>query len=324
MTELQDKAAEPRDTRRRTVEIDFIKAVMIILMIAFHLVFIGDTYPYAKQLVYTFHMPAFLIISGYMLNTGRSLRRYLLTLLWIFIPYTVMEGGYTLMASLLPIREHVNNLTIGLFAEKIFLHPLGPYWYLHTLMLCGLSCFFVFRLPRLQLLPRIILLALCYVFLSRCLHVVSLSCTLYFMAGAVLRHSGIPFLSFFRPSLLSAVPFVLIACTPACLDKSVPGGVAMVYFAMSLCLVLFGYCRGVVLRAMLFIGRNTLVLLLFSPVFTVLAKIYQPALLRIEHTGMLFLAVSLAFAVAGCLLIAAIMDRLGISRFFFGKAKVLQ
>lgn len=96
MTELQDKAAEPRDTRRRTVEIDFIKAVMIILMIAFHLVFIGDTYPYAKQLVYTFHMPAFLIISGYMLNTGRSLRRYLFTLLWIFIPYTVMEGGYIL------------------------------------------------------------------------------------------------------------------------------------------------------------------------------------------------------------------------------------
>lgn len=324
MTELQNIAASTGEARRRTAEIDFIKAVMILLMIAFHLVFIGDTYPYAKQIVYTFHMPAFLIISGYMLNTGRSARCYLLTLLWIFIPYAVMEGGYTLMASLLPIREHVDNLTAGILAEKILLHPLGPYWYLHTLMLCGFSCFFVFRLPRLTLPSRIIILALCYVLLSRCLHIVSLPCALYFMAGAVLRHSGTSFLSLFRPSLLSAVAFVLIACTPACLDKAAPGGIAMVWLAMSLCLVLFGYCRGTILRAMLFIGRNTLVLLLFSPVFTVLAKVYQPALLRIEHTGMLFLAVSLVFAVAGCLLIAATMDRLGISRYFFGKEKVLQ
>ena len=51
------------DMRRRIDGIDFIKAIMILLMIAFHLVFIGDTYPYAKQIVYTFHMPAFLVIS---------------------------------------------------------------------------------------------------------------------------------------------------------------------------------------------------------------------------------------------------------------------
>lgn len=312
------------DTRRRITGIDFIKAVMILLMIAFHLVFIGDTYPYAKQLVYTFHMPAFLIISGYMLNTGKSVRRYLATLLWIFIPYTIMEGGYTFMASLLPIREHVDNLTAGLFAEKILLHPLGPYWYLHTLMLCGATCFFVFRLPRLSLLSRLIVLALCYIVLSRCLHVVSLPCAFYFMAGAVLHHCGIPFLSFFRPSPLSAVPFVLIACIPAWLDKSVPGGIAMVYLSISLCLLLSRHCRGIVLKTMLFIGRNTLVLLLFSPVFTVLAKVYQPMLLRIEPTGMLFLAVSLVFAVAGCLAMAAAMDKTGMSRYFFGKDKALQ
>ncbi|WP_288317583.1 acyltransferase family protein [Xylanibacter caecicola] len=324
MTEQHNAVTVPGDSHRRIVEIDFIKAIMILLMIAFHIVFIGDTYPYAKKIVYTFHMPAFLIISGYMLNTGRSVRSYLLTLLWIFIPYTVMESGYTFMASLLPIREHVDNLTVGLLVEKILLHPLGPYWYLHTLMLCGLTCFFVFRLPRITLLPRLVILALCYAFLSRCLHVVSLPCAFYFMAGVVLRHSGTPFLSFFRPSLLSAVPFLLIACMPACLDKSTPGGIAMVYLAMSLCLVLFGYCRGAVLRLMLFIGRNTLVLLLFSPVFTVLAKIYQPVLLRVEPTGMLFLAVSLAFAVAGCFFIAAIMDRLGISKCFFGKRQNLK
>lgn len=324
MTNTQATPSDTLVTRRRTDEIDFLKAVMILLMIAFHLVFIGDTYPYAKQIVYTFHMPAFLIISGYMLNTGKSVGRYLGTLLWIFIPYVIMECGYTVMASLLPIREHVDNLTVGVLAEKILLHPLGPYWYLHTLMLCGFTYFFVFRLPHLSLLPRFIILALCYLVLSRLLHIVSLPHALYFMAGAVLRHSGIPFLSFFRPSWLAAIPFVIIAVTPECLGNNSPASRAMVYLAISLCLVLFRYSRGMFLRTMLFIGRNTLILLLFSPVFTVLAKLYQPILLNVEPTGMLFLAISLIFAVTGCFFIAMAMDKAGISRFFFGKSNVLQ
>ena len=47
----------------RVKEIDYLKCIFITLMIIFHLVYIGDKYPYAKQIVYTFHMSAFLIIS---------------------------------------------------------------------------------------------------------------------------------------------------------------------------------------------------------------------------------------------------------------------
>lgn len=310
-------------TASRVHEIDFIKAVMILLMIAFHLVYIGDTYPYAKQIVYTFHMPAFLIISGYMLNTGKPAGKYLATLLWIFIPYAVMEGSYTFAASLLPIREHVDNLTPLLLADKILLHPLGPYWYLHTLILCGLTCFTVLRLPRLSLLTRFIVLALCYLALSASTNIVSLPCALYFMAGAVIRHCKVPFLSFFRPSAASAIPFVILAAMPQFHNKATFGGICMVYLSISLCLTLFTLCHGTILRTMLFIGRNTLPLLLFSPIFTVLSKTYQPMLLRVEPTGMLFLIVSLAITVTGCLLIGAAMDLTGFSRLFFGKKKVM-
>ena len=118
-------------------ELDFLKFVFITLMIAFHLTYIGDTYPVAKQLVYTFHMPGFLLVSGYLFNVNKSWTAFGKTMLWIFIPYTMMESGYTVMASLLPIREHINHLTVGILIDHIFLHPMGPYWYLHTLMLCG-------------------------------------------------------------------------------------------------------------------------------------------------------------------------------------------
>ena len=38
----------------RIKELDYLKGVMIILVITFHLVYFEHLYPYAKQVVYTF------------------------------------------------------------------------------------------------------------------------------------------------------------------------------------------------------------------------------------------------------------------------------
>ncbi len=140
--------------KQRLAHIDYLRSVYIILMVIFHLAYIGDKYPYAKLLVYTFHMPAFLIISGYLLNTEKRPATFLKTIGWIFVPYAVMECGYITMSAILPVRQQVESLSAGLFADKLFLHPLGPYWYLHTWMLCSLCCYAVHRLfPRADSLP---------------------------------------------------------------------------------------------------------------------------------------------------------------------------
>ena len=49
---------------RRIRQIDFFKGVFILLMVTFHLIYIGDSYHYAKQVVYTFNMTGFLLVSG--------------------------------------------------------------------------------------------------------------------------------------------------------------------------------------------------------------------------------------------------------------------
>ena len=95
----------------RVKEIDYLKCIFITLMIIFHLVYIGDKYPYAKQIVYTFHMSAFLIISGYLANNRKDARSFLRKLLWIFIPYACMEAAYTVMSHFLPVRESVDAIT---------------------------------------------------------------------------------------------------------------------------------------------------------------------------------------------------------------------
>lgn len=150
----------------RVKEIDYLKCIFITLMIIFHLVYIGDKYPYAKQIVYTFHMSAFLIISGYLANNRKDARSFLRKFLWIFIPYACMEAAYTVMSHFLPVRESVDAITPTVLLDKIFLHPMGPYWYLHTLILCSLIYYITFRYVRLSVVSRLVVTGVCLFALS--------------------------------------------------------------------------------------------------------------------------------------------------------------
>ena len=159
----------PTKPQTRILELDYLKCVFILLMIVFHLVYIGNRYPVAKAFVYTFHMPGFLIISGYLLHVQKPVPQFLRYIQWIFVPYLLMESGYVVMASILPIREHIQQLSFGLFLDKLFLHPLGPYWYLHTLMLCGIVTY----VGRVAMFVGVGTFGTCYldqcrVFLCRC------------------------------------------------------------------------------------------------------------------------------------------------------------
>ena len=110
---------------QRIKELDFLKGVLILLVISFHLVYFEQLYPEIKQVVYTFHMPGFLLISGYLMNIRKEPKDFLKTLLWLAIPYLVMESGYIYMASLLPINEHIENLTPWVFLDRLSCILLG-------------------------------------------------------------------------------------------------------------------------------------------------------------------------------------------------------
>lgn len=75
-------------------------------------------------------------------------------------------------------------------------------------------------------------------------------------------------------------------------------------------------------RLVAFIGRNTLSILLFSPLFTLLSKQWVPCF-AFDPTVTVFTFVSVAFTVCGSLALAWAMGRLNVSRFFCGKDEFL-
>lgn len=308
--------------RHRVAELDYLKSVFILLMIVFHLVYIADKYPYAKQIVYTFHMPAFLVISGYLADAGKGVRGFLRKMLWIFVPYVCMEVGYTVMSHFLPVREGVPEISAGVLLQKVFVQPMGPYWYLHTLLVCYFLHYAVFRYARMQGFARVILLGLLLFATAYGSGLVAFANAMYFLAGTLVRQSEVPFTRFFSPTAWAVLPVAVLCCFPEQMNKGTLAGVAVTYLVISALLHVYRHLPRSVCDPLCFVGRNTLVIFLFSPIFTILCKIFLPFLLA-EPTGMLFMAVSVVVTVAGCLLMAWCMDRLRLSRFFFGQERVL-
>jgi hypothetical protein len=229
-----------------------------------------------------------------------------------------MESGYIYMASILPINEHIPLLTPQVYLKHLFLHPLGPYWFLHAIILCGALYYYIYNNVERGMATRFLLIGIAYYILARIFGILSFSSALYFLAGAVLRQSGTNFLTFFLPTRLSVIVFALLACFSENPNQASLNGALITFFAISSLLSIYRHLPERLHQAFLFLGRNSLMLYVFSPIFTVLCKQFVPYL-KFDPTGLLFLAVSLAFCVMGSLLIARLMDLVGISRFFFGR-----
>lgn len=300
---------------RRFKEIDFVKCVMILLMVAFHLVFIGNTYVAAKAFVYTFHMPCFLIISGYLLKSERPYCSVVRNMLLIALPYSIVEVAYIAGATMLPIREHIEHISVPSFLNILLLHPIGPYWYLHTLVLCSLTCSCM-RKGGLIILSLLVYMKL-----------VALSSCMYFLIGVALRQIGFRFRWYFRGSWLSFLALATLACVINKPDRFSFLGILIVYTAISSAVKLNDLIERYapkIYNICLFIGRNTLVILLFSPVFTIFAKFYQPVLLYIDRFGVLFMVISVILAVAGSIAIAWCLDKISLSQYIFGRRRIVK
>ena len=49
-------------------EINFVRSVLILLVILVHIVYFGELYPTVKAGILGFMMPSFLVVTGYLVN----------------------------------------------------------------------------------------------------------------------------------------------------------------------------------------------------------------------------------------------------------------
>lgn len=309
------------DKAKRIPEIDYLKCVCIVLMVIFHLAYYADKHLMAKQFVYTFHMPAFLLISGYLARGGKTWKQFASYIRWLIVPYAVMESGYVVMASLLPIRDHIDCLTPVVFLDKLILHPTGPYWFIHTLIILSVIRHVIPYVFKGKTETVIAMAVACAIMAHHDIGLLSFANAVYYIAGVALRISGVRLIDIFSSSTaLPLLPLILLCMDSDNLDRGTLGGMAITYLVMSLLLYIYKYTGAH--RSMIFIGQHTLIILLFSPIFTLLAKSLIP-IFSFDPTANLFMIVATTFVIMGSFGVAKLLDMLRITPFLLGKDKAL-
>lgn len=324
----------------RIVWLDYGKAIAIYLVVLAH----TAIYKPAEAFIYTFHMPFFFFMSGYLFSFEKyptymqfAKRRFkqliipyiilnLITyLLWFFVLRKVGDDANEAVGVLSPLMA---ALTVN---AKAMVHDV-PLWFLAALFLVENLYYLLYKNKRYGVIVTATLLLLAYlnttyntVRLPFCIDI-SLVALLFYRLGSVLREKGD---KIFKPYLfaLSALVMVLVFIfngkvamhtnTYNNIFLFVAGGVAGCYFMSYICMLLQKVCGD---RAFVkYIAKDTLLicafhLIVFAGLKGVMLYVFKldPSLLTgTVWPNVLFAIVSMAI----CVLVSIVLDKLNLKRF---------
>lgn len=325
--------------KQRNTDIDWIRAILIILMILIHIVSFGNAYPHLKAGILSFMMPTFLIITGYLVNIEKSPKEMERYLMCLALPYVIMVTGFSVLSYFMPVRDGITELSLSQICEKIFVTAIGPYWFIQTMIICGILYYVSFNgatwgtlrqgKTTMSTTSSLFIFATLLLLLSKT-PALSPSAATYYFIGAVLRQCHIGFDRIFRPSPVALLLWINLLG----LEEWYDWGTLAIVFSCWCCISSLMWIHSLIKRlqnnasvrktedTLLYIGRNTLPIYLFHPIFTMAAKFYHP-LFSWDRSEICFALVTIFIAIAGSIGIAKMMEKTHLA-YLFGKGKMLR
>jgi fucose 4-O-acetylase-like acetyltransferase len=317
---------------------DAIKGLCIILMVFGHTTYVGSLINLLSTInnfIYTFHMPLFLIVSGYFFNSNSDLKnRAIKVILRIGVPYVIFISLYLVGLILIQkIGVPTSNSppkNITDFIYSVLLHPMGAYWFLHSLIIIQLTLLFSRYLANHfssenNYLGITLLISACLLMAISWLHIISFRTVAYFIFGMLIKNIYGKSFSFpFSLALILTICFFVF-------DKIGGGDIYNIFSSSEViwCLLLtalfwsfFNIKEGILTSNMAWIGRNTLIILVLHSLFIVAMKPLNSAFLAIDNTGVIQAVTVTLVTLLLSLLSAKISDAIKISIFIFGVEKI--
>ena len=325
--------------KQRNTDIDWIRAILIILMILIHIVSFGNAYPQLKAGILSFMMPTFLIITGYLVNIEKSPKEMGRYLMCLALPYVIMVTGFSVLSYFMPVRDGITELSLSQICEKIFVTSIGPYWFIQTMIICGILYYVSFKgaiwgtlrqgKTTMSTTTSLFIFATLLLLQSKT-PALSPSAATYYFIGAVLRQCHIGFDKIFRPSPVALLLWLLLLG----MEEWYDWGTLAIVFSCWCCISSLMWIHSLINHlqdnacvrkteaTLLYIGRNTLPIYLFHPIFTMAAKFYHP-LFSWDRSEIIFALVTIFIAIAGSIGIAKMMEKTRLA-YLFGKGKMLR
>ncbi|MFT6974272.1 MAG: fucose 4-O-acetylase-like acetyltransferase [Bermanella sp.] len=323
--------------------VDSLKGMLMILVVFGHVVYLGSNFSLfgtIREIIYIFHMPIFLFISGYFFTpvenskSAYSIFRKLLVPYFIFyISYLFILYVITVYFSNVSTSNKVNDIYDIPF--YIFIEPLSSYWYLHSLILfyC-LYSFFNNLFLRFPLL--IVRFLLCVFSVLGCIWVLnSLGVKVYLWVFSYLllgvgfkilidKFGGEFNLYLSKIRLVSLISLSISSFMFLYLSVSdiYNNGLLRMIACLGITPLLYVLVRYSSLILPL-IGRSSLIIFLVHVYFLNIFKVFANSLLALDSTGTIFMLLSVLLSVIFPLFLAMFFDRINVSRILFGRKSIL-
>ena len=195
--------------------LDFLRAILIVLVILIHIVNFGDHYPLLKNAILAFLMPSFLVVTGFLVNVEKPVKAYALYLSKVALAYVIMVSGYAALSLFLPVRDGLTQPTWQAFAHVLFIKSIGPYWFLHLMVICGVLYYASFRVaPKVSMAAKLSIFATLIIFTAQFTPLLNIRFAAYYFVGVVVRHLVKDFSKVYVSSLWPITPFLLLVGTP--------------------------------------------------------------------------------------------------------------
>ena len=255
------------------------------------------------------------------------------------LPYVIMVTGFSVLSYFMPVRDGITELSLAQICEKIFVTSIGPYWFIQTMIICGILYYVSFKgatwgairqgKTTMSTTTSLFIFATLLLLLSKT-PALSPSAATYYFIGVVLRQCHIGFDRIFRPSPAALLLWLLLLG----MEEWYDWGTLAIVFSCWCCISSLMWIHSLIKRlqdnvsvrktedTLLYMGRNTLPIYLFHPIFTMAAKFYHP-LFSWDRSEIIFALVTIFIAIAGSIGIAKMMEKTHLA-YLFGKGKMLR
>lgn len=304
------------------MEINVIRCILILLVILIHLTPFKECYPDLQNAVLAFVVPLFLFITGYLFNVNKTWKQYAIYLRSLLIMYVIFETAYIMLAHFFHVNDGISELNVFVILDKLVLNPIGPYWYLHTMIICGSIYYTVHRVCLyINIDCAVSMSILVSIILSYWSPLLGLMAPLAYFAGVIFRkyfycHT---FCGSFVAILISMVTlFYGIVCNP---EYATQLSYFSILLSVSFMLSVIWCAKRIPSKAckvLSFIGANTLPIYLFHPMFTLSSKLILGGMVA-NGSIVSFCILTITIATIGSLIIGHTLDKTEVSMLLFKK-----
>lgn len=316
-----------KEKRERLIGLDVAKGIAIILMVYGHTNRIGsmsEAFNVLVDYIYTFHMPLFLLISGYLFlpiyNPKKAIKK---TLNKIFLPYIIFISIYILLLFYINSLGIITSNTIEefsftLYIDKVFFHPIGSYWFLHTLIIYQVVLSFSFMMNRDKINWKFFIIFFILILLLK--EYIGIKILInnigFLIIGFLLRQGNISLPSNIFSIILISI--ILFTYESSMIREEFFLQVILVLALLSSIMFFSDKTKSLLITNFIsYVGRNTLVILLFHAFYVNFMKVFMTFFLKIDNSGILFSVSTLFITVYASIFTAYILDYLKISKYIF-------